>query len=356
MTYRVVHWGTGATGRHALAAVLDRDDLELVGHYVFNPEKEGRDSGELIGRETAGVKATQDLDALIALKPDVVTYFGNGVRDNARTTDDIARFLSAGINVVTSSLASAIHPHSTADANLVKLREACQQGGASLFASGVDPGFATGMLSVAALSAAHKIDRVRLQEFANYGNYPDEQTGRGIWGFGLPLDAETLVSTGVMLRSSWSGTIEANARALGWEIEEFRTTCVTAPARQDYDTAIGRIDAGTTSAVWFQLIGVIGGKEKLILEHINWIDAGDIPEGWPPPPFYRGELAETSYRICVEGQPAYDIELAMADGDKDGLGITALHCVNAIPMTVKAAPGVIDQCQIKPFGPGGAPE
>src|SRR5690606_10619970 len=120
---------------------------------------------------------THDLDALIALKPDVVTYFGNGVRDNARTTDDIARFLSNGINVVTSSLASAIHPHSTADANLIKLREACEKGGASLFASGVDPGFATGMLSVASLSAAHRIDRVRLQEFANYGNYPDEQTG-----------------------------------------------------------------------------------------------------------------------------------------------------------------------------------
>jgi len=67
-------------------------------------------------------------------------------------------------------------------------------------------------------------------------------------------------------------------------------------------------------------------------------------------------MAETSYRICVEGQPAYDIELAMADGDKDGLGITAMHCVNAIPMTVKAPPGVIDQCQIKPFGPAGAPQ
>ena len=356
MAYRVVHWGTGATGRHALAAVLDRDDLELVGHYVFNPEKEGRDSGELIGSAPAGIRATRDLDALIALKPDVVTYFGNGVRDNAKTTDEIARFLSHGINVVTSSLSSAIHPHTKDDANLEKLRRACRDGGASLFASGVDPGFATGMLSVASFSAAHRIDRVRLQEFANYGTYPDEQTGRGIWGFGLPLDAETLVSSGVMLRSTWSGTIEANARALGWEIEEFRTTCVTAPARRAYDTAIGRIDAGTTSAVWFQLIGVIGGEEKMILEHINWIDAGDIPEGWPPPPFYRGELAETSYRICVEGQPSYDIELQMADGDTDGLGVTAMHCVNAIPLVVKAEPGIVDQCRIKPFGPAGAPD
>jgi len=353
LAYRIVHWGTGATGRHALGAVIDRADMELVGLYVWNADKAGRDAGELIGREPVGVAASHDLDALIALRPDAVTYFGNGVRDNVQTTAEIARFLEAGINVVTSSLASAIHPHSTGDANLATLRAACEKGGATLLASGVDPGFATGMFSVAAYSAAHRIDRVRLQEFANYGNYPDEATGRHIWGFGLPLDAETLVSSGVMLRSTWSGTVEANAHALGWTIEDWKTTCVTAPARQDYDTAIGKIAKGTTSAVWFQLIGVVGGAEKMVLEHINWIDAGDIPEGWPVPPQYRGDLAETSYRICVEGQPAYDIELAMADGDMDGLGITAMHCVNAIPMVIAAEPGVIDQCRIAPYGPGG---
>ena len=35
--YRVVHWGSGATGRHALGAILDRDDFELVGQYVVTP-------------------------------------------------------------------------------------------------------------------------------------------------------------------------------------------------------------------------------------------------------------------------------------------------------------------------------
>lgn len=353
MAHRVVHWGTGATGRHALSAVIDRADLQLVGHYVWNADKAGRDSGELIGRDPVGVLANHDLDELIALKPDVVTYFGNGVRDKAQTTAEIARFLRAGINVVTSSLGSAIHPAAHSDESIEALRAACKEGGATLYASGVDPGFATGMLSVASFSAAHRIDRVRLQEFANYGNYPDEQTGRGIWGFGLPLDAETLVSSGVMLRSTWSGTVVANAHALGWTIEDWKTTCVTAPARQGYDTAIGRIAKGTTSGVWFQLIGIVEGVEKIVLEHINWIDAGDIPEGWPVPPQYRGDLAETSYRICVEGQPAYDIELAMADGDADGLGITAMHCVNAIPMVIAAEPGIIDQCRIVPYGPGG---
>ena len=49
MSLRVVHWGTGNTGRLALRGVLQHPDLELVGLYVHNPDKVGRDAGELIG-------------------------------------------------------------------------------------------------------------------------------------------------------------------------------------------------------------------------------------------------------------------------------------------------------------------
>ena len=36
-----------------------------------------------------------------------------------------------------------------------------------------------------------------------------------------------------------------------------------------------------------------------------------------------------------------------------GVVATAAHCVNAIPMVVAAEPGIIDQCRIVPYGPGG---
>lgn len=350
MTYRIVHWGTGATGRLALGAVLDRPDMELVGLYAWNADKAGRDAGTLIGRDPVGVIATQDLDALIALAPDAVTYFGNGVRDPEQTARDIARFLENGINVVTSSATQIIHPASADPAFRSLLQGACEAGGASLFASGIDPGFATSHLAATAYAAAHRIDRVRLQEFADYGVYPDEQTGRFIWGFGLPLDAETMVSSGAFLQAAWRGTLEVNAALIGWTIDELRTTCVTAPAGRDYDTAIGRIDRGTTSAVWFQLIGVVGGEEKLILEHVNWIDADDIPAGWPTPPGFRGGRSDVSYRQVIEGNPSFDLELQMKDAD-NGLLMTAMHPINAIPLTVAAAPGIIDQMTLPPFGP-----
>ena len=61
MSLRVVHWGTGNTGRLALRGVLQHPELELVGLYVHNPDKVGRDAGELIGLDAAGVVATSDV-------------------------------------------------------------------------------------------------------------------------------------------------------------------------------------------------------------------------------------------------------------------------------------------------------
>ena len=70
-TYRVVQWSTGNVGRHAIAGIAARPELELVGLWVSNPDKVGVDAGTLagLGREL-GVAATDDAEALLALRPD----------------------------------------------------------------------------------------------------------------------------------------------------------------------------------------------------------------------------------------------------------------------------------------------
>ena len=57
MPYRVVQWSTGNVGRHALAGIDAHPELELVGLFVSNPDKVGRDAGELAGLgRTLGVR------------------------------------------------------------------------------------------------------------------------------------------------------------------------------------------------------------------------------------------------------------------------------------------------------------
>ena len=60
--------------------------------------KAGRDVGELVGIEPLGITATNDVDALLALKPDCVVY--NPMWNDV---DELVRILSAGVNVVASA-------------------------------------------------------------------------------------------------------------------------------------------------------------------------------------------------------------------------------------------------------------
>ena len=98
MTYRVVQWTTGNVGTKSVHAIVENSLLELVGCYAWSPDKVGRDVGELCGIEPLGVQATDDVDALLALKPDCVVY--NPMFANV---DELVRILGAGINVVTTS-------------------------------------------------------------------------------------------------------------------------------------------------------------------------------------------------------------------------------------------------------------
>jgi 2,4-diaminopentanoate dehydrogenase len=103
MTYRVVQWSTGNVGRHAIAGIDARPDLELVGVWVSSDAKVGQDAGTLagLGREL-GVTATNDADALLALQPDCIVHTAMADHRLFEAIDDLARFLRAGIDVVSS--------------------------------------------------------------------------------------------------------------------------------------------------------------------------------------------------------------------------------------------------------------
>src|ERR1700757_3161756 len=131
---RVVQWTTGNVGKSSVQAIVANPTLELVGCYAWSPDKIGRDVGELCGIEPVGVTATNDVDALLALKPDCVVYNPMWI-----DVDELVRILSAGVNVVTT--ASFITGQNLGDGR-DRIVEACRKGGSTMFGSGVSPGFA----------------------------------------------------------------------------------------------------------------------------------------------------------------------------------------------------------------------
>ena len=134
---RVAVWSTGGIGVAAIRAIHRRPDLELVGVWVHTPEKVGRDAGELAGLDPIGVAATNDFDALLALRPDCVVYAASGPERDAAAVPDYVRILGAGINVVLTTSTMLVYPPVFEPASRDQLDAAAQAGGASLYASGI---------------------------------------------------------------------------------------------------------------------------------------------------------------------------------------------------------------------------
>ena len=157
MAYRVVQWTTGNVGRRCLRAIVASRELELVGCYAFSEDKVGQDAGVLAGIDPVGVPATRDIDALIALAPDCVSY--NPVWPNV---DELVRLLEAGINV--SSTAAFITGHALGEEARERLEAACARGGASMFGSGMNPGMAN-LLALVSAGICDRVDKISVLEF-----------------------------------------------------------------------------------------------------------------------------------------------------------------------------------------------
>ena len=143
MTKRIVVWGTGFVGKMVIAEVVKHPLFELVGVGVSSPDKVGRDVGEICGLPTPlGLTATDDVDALIDLKPDALVHYGPTA---AHADDNIAlitRFLRAGIDVCSTSMTPWVWPtmHLNPPNWIQPITEACELGEASCFTTGIDPG------------------------------------------------------------------------------------------------------------------------------------------------------------------------------------------------------------------------
>lgn len=339
---RVVVWATGWIGRLAIEAIQRRADLELVGVWVHSPEKDGTDAGELAGIEPIGVLATTDADALIALAPDCVLYAASGPERDAATVPDYVRLLGAGLNVVSVSTPSLIFPPAFEPTATAQLAEAAVGGGASFYASGIEPGFAGDHLPLTLVTQSRAITSIRAIEIFLYRDYPVAFMMREVMGFGLSMDHEPLLATPGAQTGAWGPSIHMIATALGVEVDEIRETYDRWPADRDVETASGTVEAGTCGALWIKTIGVVHGREAITIEHVNRMHEDFAPE-WP-----RG-VVDGTYRVVIEGDPPITCDMTVGDHaspTEGGMIATAMRCVNAIPHVVAAPPGLLSSLDL----------
>jgi len=342
---RTVVWSTGGVGSIAIDAIRGRPDLELVGVWVHSEGKVDQDAGVLAGVEPLGLAATDDADALIALKPDCVVYAASGPERDAGAVPDYVKFLEAGINVVSTSSTSLVYPPSYFSPEWRdQMQAAAEKGNVSFYASGIFPGFGSDQLALLLSTQSKKIRCLKVTEVALNDHYPVADVMMNGMGFGHPLDFEPLLKTPGFIEMAWRAPIHLMAAGLGVDVEEVRGTLDRRLTDRDIEVAFGTIKAGTCGAVSTRAVGVVNGREAIVVEHIIRM-ARDVAPDWLASEF------DATYRVDIEGDP--DIHCAMNVGAAEGhaaghaaMAATAMRVVNAIPYVVDAPAGLLSSLDL----------
>lgn len=339
MAIRVAHLGTGNVGKLALAGILGAPGLELTGLWVSNEEKIGQDAGKLAGRAQVGIRATGDLDELIATRPDCAVYCAMGDVRTLEAIEDCKRLLAAGINVVGSAPVSLQYPWQVLPEKFVAgVEDAAAEGGSSLFITGIDPGFANDLVPLVFAGTCQRVDSVRCMEIADYATYDGATVMFEVMGFGLPPEKTPMLYQPGVLSIAWGTTIRQLAAGLGVAIDEITDTVEREPAPEAFDVSAGHIPAGGTAAVRFEIVGKSGGRPVITVEHVTRLRP-DLRPDWAQPAHPGG-----SYRVRIEGEPSYTVDIGIASehGDHNHSAIVAAagRIVNSIPAVVAAPPGI----------------
>jgi 2,4-diaminopentanoate dehydrogenase len=198
------------------------------------------------------------------------------------------------------------------------LAEAAATGNASLYASGIEPGFAADHLVLMMATQCKTISRIHASEIALYDDYPVAETMMDAMGFAMPLDYVPMLAYAGTIAFQWGPGLRLIAKGLGWEIDEIRENFDRVATDRDLDVAFGTAKAGTCGALRTQAIAVVDGREVIVIEHVNRL-AADLGREWGvggPNPVYR---------ITIDGEPDVECEMTanLRDPEASGSAMTS---------------------------------
>jgi 4-hydroxy-tetrahydrodipicolinate reductase len=351
-TCRVIQWGTGNVGRHSLRGILERRELELVGLRAYSPDKIGRDAGELLGGDPVGVRATDDVDALLAIDADCVLYnaLGTTLVSLEQPVDDLVRILESGKNCISSAidlflfLQRGVAPKFLTEELIARLEDACARGGATFYNTGMTPGFALDLLPITLTRVSRDVEHVRITEVVNLRDYRSSMME--FMGFGLPpdSDAEMYKLYADPPNSPYAASLAMVAHALDADLDSITYEREVATLDVPLEVAAGTMAAGTVVVTRFWFTGISDGRPLVTIEYV-WRLTDDVRPDWA--------VGHCKWTVEVTGDPSIgaEMELATETDAKRPTSITvAMHCLNAISAVCAAPSGIVSHFDLPVFG------
>jgi hypothetical protein len=337
-------------GTAVLRSLIDAPEIEVVGVYVYSPEKAGADAGALARRDPIGVAATNRADDILDLDADVVVH-ASRLGPYGSHDAELAALLRSGKNVITVNGYS--HPWHWAGPRLDALQAACSAGNATLVGAGLNPGFIAEQLAVTASGITTRIDHLEIVETADGREIRNADYLFDTLGFGADPEANDPNDPGWGPVSALNGMYEevlaAVAHRLGLALERVTSDHVLHAATADLVLPAGVVPKGTVSHTNWRWHGWVSGVKRLTMS-IHWfvetahLDTDIRDTGTPP-----------LWRVHLTGHPGLrmTLDLEKHPDDRSRMGAeqyaVAAQVINTIPFAVAAPNGVLTRPVATPW-------
>ncbi|HEX7822490.1 MAG TPA: hypothetical protein VF463_17940 [Sphingobium sp.] len=339
--HRVIQWATGTVGKATLSHFIENPFIELVGVYVTNPDKVGKDAGDLVGLPATGVIATDDVEQLVALEADCVLFAGL-----MADIDLFCRLLESGKNVI--SPAGPFNPTERFRDKFDRIEAACARGGTSFHGCGIHPGFSGDILPLTLTRLMDRVDRIEVTEVIDKLRNP--MVYIEVMGFGRdPDDLLANPSRSAEAPYAFEGSMAMVVEGLGKKIEKLTTKLEVATAARDIPYPNGIIRKGTVAGQHYEWTAWVEGK-PLMVYHFYWTMGDDIEPLW--------DNGDSCYKIVIEGNQPLEMRLmggVGADGRRPfhGLPWTGLVGATAVPAVCAARLGIVTHIDLGVVQPRG---
>jgi len=343
---RVFQVATGNVGSEMIKRIQNHPDLELIGLHCYSPDKIGKDAGEIVGLDRIGVVATGSIDAIVAARPDCVTF--HGVFPDV---DLYERVLEAGINIVTTAdwitghHRNANHPHRSGRRESEVIEAACLRGGSTFYGTGMNPGLAQ-ILTIVHSTDVTEIEHVLSVESVDVSCHHSVDTWVEV-GFGRSVDDPAVPGMLEKYTRVFEDAVRLMADCFHLDLDEVRFECELGACTKDVDLGWYQLPKGSLGGCYLKYVGIVDGVPRVEM-HLEWQMTPHTNPHWD---------IQGCYITTIKGDPCiYSKHMIFPKPGTDfsspeafasvGMTITGMPALNAVRAVVEAPPGCITSADL----------
>ncbi len=321
-----VHVGIGPLGQMLVRYAVERGCFNIVGAVDPDPEKAGKDLGQLCGLKPLGITVRDNLHEVLANRSAEVALLAT-VSSLVALESHVTELAKAKLNIV-STCEELFFPWKTHSEVAGRIDEICRQNGVTCVGTGVNPGYLMDLLPTVLTGLCQNVKKVevwRVQD-ASVRRIPFQQK----IGAGLTLDEfEAKRKGGTLRHVGLPESVDFIAQRLGWKLDRNTETLEPVIADRQIDSGYKPIAKGMACGVHQVGRGFVGEREVITL---NFRAAVGEPEPYD--------------QVHIDGEPPIHSRIA---GGVNGDIATCAITLNAVRSVLASSPGLKTMADIPPI-------